>query len=286
MKCCDKCKDCLKIPKAAILKEDAIKIIQSFPFICRQENACKYNSKQHITHKVICVKEYRNEILSSDTEICQKYPDDYPFQKYVEIIINGNFGDISAFQVRCSSQRTGETDVLKKYESDEHIPCVDDAAYYTISHEQIKIFTKHFSLYFIDYKLENKYDLYASVNSSEDCEALKEIVTSTVNCKSREVDLVADAYFFQTETYSTNNMHTLSLRVYARDKLFESNNTVTCNTENIQYIPLSPSAWPLDNPPEVIRKDTKFQCVAVFQKQMWRESIGGAVSWHLLRYII
>ena len=274
MKCCEKCKDRLKIPEGAILKAATVKVAQSFPFICRQKYITEHNSIQPITHKVIGVKEY--QVLEPDQKIFKKCSTDYTFQKYVEIIINGNFGDVSAYQVRYSSQRTGGTEILSKYDS-EQIPRIehDNAAYYTISNTQIKIFTKHFSLYLIDYNPQNMNALYDAINKSEPYAKLKKIADETVDCKSREVDLVAEAYFVQPDTY---NKHTLSLYVYARDKNIDSNNTLPINIGGIQYVPLIPLPWTLDNPPEVIRKETKFQCVAVLEKQSWKENISEIVS--------
>ena len=284
MKCCEKCKDYIKIPKSAIFVGDKVKVIQNFPFLCKQKNRfseCLSNECPPVHYTLINVKEYQSELVSGD-KATQQCLNEYLFDKHVEIVINGTYSSDINFRVRCGTHNTNEMQILKKFDYDQGTNAPD--SYYTISDDQIKIYTKHFSLFFIDAGLENKSELFAEIRETGDCEKLIELVQQNAStCKPRIVSLITHAYYAQTEINNDAKRRKMSLFVYVRDENHEKMDELKKKTESqfnsptIPYKTLKPFGSPLIQP-EVIRKQSTFQCNAVFAKGDWKESKGDAVG--------
>ena len=292
MKCCDECKDYLKIPKSAISEGDEVKVKQNFPFLCKRNNerSSFWHDDHKPVHTVISVKDYQSELISSK-KLIPKFIDEYSFYRHVEIVINGNFSiDKFSLQVRCGTQSSNKIQILEEYYGEPDAASAP-GSYYTVSNNQIIICTKHFSLFFIDAALPRKKKLYEKVNRTRNYEQLKQwILKHPDACKLRTVELVMHVYFAQLNSDRTKpkrrrtEKSKISLLIYLRDEAHEKYTESTENTEgqfntiSTPYKVLVPFGSPLPNPPEIIRKQSTFLCNAVFNKEKWKEWICDSVS--------
>ena len=285
MKCCDECKDYLKIPKSAISVGNEVKVTQNFPFLCKRNNLlseCEFNARLPECYIPINAKEYQSELVSVGN-VTQECLSSYSFNKYVEIVINGNYVSGINFRVRRGTHSTEE--ILEKYDSDQVTSAtIASDSFYTILGDQIIIYTKKFSVFIIDALITDCEKIFADIQKSGDCtKLLEQLHANKKSCKPRIVNLITRAYFTETNVNNAANSCQMTLRVYVCDKGHKKFKKLKKEIEKLlkksltSYKRLDPFGLSLCNPPELIRKQSTFQCNAVFAKEHWQELKGNLV---------
>lgn len=248
MYCCNNCKDCgdyLDIPAGAIIDDDQYEVTQQFPFICRQ-NECKSN------YRVLCVKEY-NEIKNRT------------FQKHVHIVahfISEPVLDYSKMRIRYSK---GNKIYIIEPSSNDSLEYRLPDLYFTVNDNKVTLFTKHFTEFY--YEEENR-------------SFLAKIIPSYSKCKTREVELVAQAYYMVHETEKK-----VFLNVYIRDIKLQNEETIKnctdCSEKEDGYTCYFDKKG-LINLPEIIKKSTLFQCILFTNRSRWQNTFDQMVTYYFM----
>ena len=241
MYCCDKCKDYLKIPKGAINEGKEYIIVQSFPFLCcNTVTSCDYSP--------VCIKEYQ---IDKNYKI-----DNFVFQVHVKLVAYFT-AVIDKQQIRVRYNVSNGT-FAEALPFDESLDKKKSDVYYKLSGKKVKIYTKHFTVFIVDIK--SNWKQFFSKSPTQ-----------------RFIELVMHAYY---RVHTENS--TVILRVYIRDIIHKRQELLKKKIDdkeikkgnNLCYL----DDEPLTNLPEVIRRDTQFQCLAVFCKSMWKKWIITMVS--------
>ena len=232
------------IPEGAICEGDEYIITQSFPLLCA-------NTQRYSDYKPICVKDYHESYNRS-------------FSTHVQIIAYFTTKlDSKQIQVRFNKQNEmyiyEEAANLKQTNRVTH----NTDVYFYILDNKVIIFTKHFTVFIIEKKIQ-----------------WESLVRS--NCPNSEKDIYLLVCAYLTEIIENN---TVLLKVFIRDN--QENNDAQSNETNFKDANVEPKyccilETPLKNLPDVIWADTTFQCViAITEKQQWKKLMSNFVSTHV-----
>ena len=270
-----------------------MKVTQNYPFICHNDATDAKNLQQSFSsdnYKIILVKEYQafliNEnSLAYDTSTGRETACDYQFAECVEIVINCKFKEQTDFRLRYSVNNGALSDILTVKEHQQNKNVNKSLPFCVVDNGTLRIYTTHFCLFLVEVKPKNtdKNKFFAKINelagdSEEDIESLIEAETL---CKKREVKLVVHGH------YSIMNVSSpapakkfVKFCIYLRDIKHMDNEKLRKNTEEklqynreLSFRRLIPFDEPIPNPPKIIRKQTKFQCFAIFSKDEICESV-------------
>ena len=282
--CCN-CNDYLRIPSHAVRNSDKVMVIQSYPFISHNDATDAKNLQQSSlsdNYKIIVVKEYQAILVNRNSPVYSTLTDretvcDYQFAEYVEIVINCKFTEQTDFRLRYSVNNGALSDILTENERKQINTGNKSLPYYAVVNGTLRIFTTHFCLFLVEVKLENtdKNELFAKINkltgdSEEDIESL---LAETL-CKKREVKLVVHGYYSTINASSSASAErNVKFCIYLRDikhkdneKLKEITEEKLRNNSELSFKKLILFDEPIPNPPKIIRRQTKFQCFAIFSK--------------------
>ena len=290
--CCN-CNDYLSIPSHAIRNKDKVKVTQNYPFICYNDATDAKNLQQSSSsdnYKIILVKEYQAILINENSLACgtstgRETACDYQFAECVEILINCKFIEQTDFRLRYSVNNGALSDILTVKERQQNKNVNKSLPFCIVGNGTLRIFTTHFCLFLVEVKPKNtdKNKFFAKINelagdSEEDIESLIEAETL---CKKREVKLVVHGYYLTTNELSTDQAEKcVTFFIYLRDIKYMDNEKLREITEEklqynreLSFRRLIPFDEPIPNPPKIIRKQTKFQCFAIFKKDEICQSV-------------
>ena len=205
MFCCDKCEDHLEVPKGAIKDGEEYSIIQSFPFVCSNNDlSSDYTPicvKEYYTHKT-CLFQVHVRLVAYFTAV----------MSYEEIrvrysVSNGMFAEAQPFDISLSENQQNDV-------------------YFKLSGTRVEIRTKHFTIFIID-KKKSKINLFSRSTTQ------------------RIVDLVMHAYYRVNEkersvvlrVYILDTKLTNCKEITDKKEINDGNKLLYINAEPLSELP-------------------------------------------------